>query len=85
MFIPYNLQNYTPNPQHPRQSRPDPGEVPEWIYTAATDVHASHLSKDGTRAYTSRYGQILEAKLDGRDFGAWLPVAALPADAVELS
>lgn len=77
------------NPFSPPKPPPPPvaGEAPPLhVFEAAQRAGASHLSADGLRVYTVRYGETLEAewKAEGRIFGAWSVVAEMPADAVAM-
>lgn len=53
-------------------------------FKAAQAVGASHLSRDGETAYMQRLGQWYAAHWDGREFGSWFLIAALPDEEVEL-
>lgn len=68
---------------------PTAGDAPDVsiaVFKAAKDAGASHLSADGLRIYTVRYGQTLEAEWKERlrNFGAWSVVAEIPGDAVAM-
>ena len=83
MYFPYP-PSY--NPHHPRQAAPDPdpGEVPQHVFSAAILAGASHLSADGRMAYCQRFNLWFEAEYDNGVFGAWWVIEALPAGAVKL-
>lgn len=74
------------NPFGPRAPKPDPPlEVSLPQMQGALAIHASHLSADGLRAYTVRYGRVLQADWDGVRFGSWLDIGEeMPAGAAVL-
>lgn len=77
------IPNYTPFGN--RTPKPDPPEnVPLAVFEAAQRAGASHLSKDGKRAYCKRMGHYFRADLSKRGFLSWWDCDELPADAVEL-
>ena len=79
------FQGYHPPHYNPRQQPPPPDEVPQAVFEAAQLVKASHLSADGKYCYCRRYNQVLEAKYDGVQFGAWLTIGdEIPEGAVAL-
>lgn len=82
-MFPYNLQNYIPNPYHPRQSLPVNNDIPEKIINALIDAGASHLSKDGKTAYRLRFG-LLEYATD--NFESWwvTDMTEIPEETVKL-
>ncbi len=72
------FQNYNPFPK----TEP-PLEVPLAVFKAARQVNATHLSADGSLAYTMRYGQPLVARWDKWiGFGAWEVCDEIPKSAV---
>ena len=83
IFIGYNP--YAP----PRTTPPhaaDLPDVPLHVFTAAEDVHATHLSADGLRAYVEYDSEVRVCFWDdeGRAFGSSFPCGGLPADAVRM-
>lgn len=74
------FQGYNPFPK-----KEPPLEIPLSIFKAARQVNATHLSVDGSLAYTTRYGHALVAKWDKwMGFGAWEECNEIPKDAVVL-
>lgn len=53
-------------------------------FKAAQAAGGTHLSQDGETVYMQRLGQWYAAYWDGREFGSWFLIAALPAEAVAL-
>lgn len=77
------IPNYTPWGN--KTSKPAPlEEVPLSVFKAAQRAGASHLSKDGKRAYCKRLGHYFTADYTKRGFLSWWTCEELPADAVEL-
>ena len=72
---------YIPFKQQPKE---EPVEIPARIKQAAIDIHASHLSKDGKKAYQWRLGDLLQCDWDGFKFDSWWSCPELPMDAVKL-
>lgn len=79
MFPGYNPYG----PHAPQKATPAP-EVPENVFEAAVGIKASHLSKDGRRAYRIRMGSVRVYYWDEETnrFGSDFPCDEVPADAV---
>jgi hypothetical protein len=79
---PYGLlAGYKPSSQ-PKPARP---EIPAHVREAAIEAGASHLSADGTRIFKRLFGQLLQAKFDGRSAESWWDCRTdIPGDAVKL-
>lgn len=83
MYHPYPA-NYHPYTAGYRAA-PGAPDVPLAVFKAANEIHATHLSNDGKRAYTNRYGLRRVHFWDGLEFGSGFPYGdTLPDDAVEI-
>lgn len=84
-FNGYHPSAYIPNPHHPRASQPtaEP-EIPARRLALAKRAGASHVSKDGDKAFMSRFGEVMCSDYDGWNYGAWWPCDGLPGDAVKV-
>ena len=79
------------NPYGPHGAKPPtaaPPDVPLHVFTAAADVHATHLSADGKTAYDERKSSVWYCGWDEevRRFGSWYKILSgeLPAGAVRI-
>ena len=77
------------NPYHPHAAPPTPAnDVPLAMFRAAVDVHATHLSADGLRAYDQRQYGVWWCGWDEetKQFGSWykIPGGELPAGVVRM-
>lgn len=75
---------YSPYAPHGALHAPDEGPPADVLCRAAEDAGAMYISADGLRAYTLRFGAVLEAQWNGAAFGAWWPVAEIPTGAVRI-